>query len=42
MTPGHPGVIKILTAFCHQRAGSADEALVRGMSLGAGKEGTGA
>ena len=42
MTPGHPGVIKILTAFCHQRAGSADEALVRGMPRGAGKEGKGA
>ena len=32
-------VIKILTAFCHQRAGSADEALVRSMTFGSGKEG---
>ena len=42
MTPGHPGVIKVLTAFCRQRAGSADEALVRGMTFASGREGKGA
>jgi hypothetical protein len=42
MTPGHPGVVKVLTAFCHQRAGSADEALVRGMAFGSAREAKGA
>jgi hypothetical protein len=39
LTPGHPGIKKVLTEFCRQRAGSADEALVRGMSLGSQGEG---
>ncbi|HVQ30294.1 MAG TPA: cyclic nucleotide-binding domain-containing protein, partial [Vicinamibacteria bacterium] len=38
MTPGHPGVVKILPAFCHARAGSADEALVRGMAFGSARD----
>ena len=42
MTPGHPGVVRILTAFCHQRAGSADEALVRGMAFGSARDAKGA
>ncbi len=36
ITANHPRVIEVLEAFCRERAGSADEALVRGMTFGSG------
>jgi len=38
ITKSHPRVRAILEDFCAKRAGSADEALVRGMSFGAGPQ----
>lgn len=36
ITSSHPRVRDVLEAFCRERAGSADEALVRGMTFGSG------
>jgi cAMP-dependent protein kinase regulator len=36
ITATHPRVRAVLEAFCRERAGSADEALVRGMAFGSG------
>jgi hypothetical protein len=36
VTASHPRVRSVLDAFCRERAGSADEALVRGMAFGPG------
>lgn len=36
ITANHPRVREVLEAFCRERAGSADEALVRGMTFGSG------
>ena len=36
ITGRHPRVREVLEAFCRERAGSADEALVRGMTFGSG------
>ena len=36
ITASHPRVREVLEAFCRERAGSADEALVRGMTFGSG------
>jgi cAMP-dependent protein kinase regulator len=40
ITASHPRVRAVLEDFCAKRAGSADEALVRGMSFGSGPKTT--
>jgi hypothetical protein len=36
ITSRYPRVLQVLEAFCRERAGSADEAVVRGMTFGSG------